>query len=687
MGNQIEVMNQQMLMLLKKYARGKIPPLIVEESPELGLVNGEMLRIYQRGFSGAFSIPLGILIAAREYSSLEEKWMNGDYHLNEWARSEWTSTCRTIRLTKEGNAACERCDRRRAIMAEKKREVIAYLCDPGLLDFAVPVSVGDEVIAVLFTGQRKPKEGAIWNSDIINLDGVFKPLAPGDAGVDAWAECERRLHGVEERMGYVEGRLLEFVDNDAKERKTEISPEQVGEMIEVLRKAGEQLSVLATSKYELEKDKVGAWIRSNIAHSLTTLSAENTSTARVWENLSKSLEYIITCFGLDYIMIMLCNQQDEGSLILLCQSGLQEDSFHLGEYKCTKDDGLSKFISEIIKSDEGSEINEISEINLSRYAKLPIMDKLRKLHAQHKTYTVLAVPILTHKYIFAANPSIMILGNWDKNLSYNSFNEYDKEDLLSIIQSIRLMSEIVMLVDHLEEVAESQHIFVEAVAHDIRNPIQNIIAKADLLRKGLFEPKDVPNQVQRLAAQARRVHLLSQRVWTLEALRRKDFKPDEVNVNVYQVIMECQQLLMDLVESKGLKMSVDKELQNLPTVKLDRNLFMQTMLNLMDNAIKYSTEGEIRVDGRYTTDGIAISVVNRGIQIRDGDKRRIFERYVRTDEARLFSSSGTGIGLAVVKAFADIYGGGSKVDVRCNPISGTDDYVTEFVLPIKVAEF
>ena len=161
-----ENVETEMLELLEKYSNGRIPPLVVEENPKQGLINGELLKIYQKGFSTKESIPLGILLALESYSSLEKKWQNGNYKLNTWTKPEWKAYCKELRSGEHGNKSCESCDIHHALLAEKEKQVIAYLCDHGMIDFAMPVLVREDVAAVIFTGQRKSKEGDIRNSRV-----------------------------------------------------------------------------------------------------------------------------------------------------------------------------------------------------------------------------------------------------------------------------------------------------------------------------------------------------------------------------------------------------------------------------------------------------------------------------------------------------------------------------------------
>ena len=141
--------------------------------------------------------------------------------LNEYARGDWTLFCR--RLREEAPAAeeaCVRCDRLSAIKAERENSVIAYICCHGMIDFAVPVLLDGIVIAVLFSGQRKPKPGTFWDSQIIE-GGFYRQLSEGEEGVDIWFHCEEIINQVEADYGLEAGRLLSLLD----EREIEqISP-------------------------------------------------------------------------------------------------------------------------------------------------------------------------------------------------------------------------------------------------------------------------------------------------------------------------------------------------------------------------------------------------------------------------------------------------------------------------------
>jgi signal transduction histidine kinase len=193
----------------------------------------------------------------------------------------------------------------------------------------------------------------------------------------------------------------------------------------------------------------------------------------------------------------------------------------------------------------------------------------------------------------------------------------------------------------------------------------------------------------KLAAQVWRLHIMSQRVWTSVEIERGSFDPEETEaVDLYETLAECRKSLVDLAAKREILISIDPVFQELQSrrerIVVNRTLFFQAVLNLMDNAVKYSHPGtEVRIYGHSTPSQISIKFSNRGILIREEEKEKIFERYYRTTEARRHRQEGTGIGLYIVRTFVDYYG---EIEVRSEPLGGTGDYLTEFELVIPRRE-
>jgi signal transduction histidine kinase len=97
---------------------------------------------------------------------------------------------------------------------------------------------------------------------------------------------------------------------------------------------------------------------------------------------------------------------------------------------------------------------------------------------------------------------------------------------------------------------------------------------------------------------------------------------------------------------------------NLPAVSADRERIQEVVLNLLDNAVKYSPRGRrIRVSGQVTSDEVIIHVADLGQGIPLREQERIFERFQRVDNAASRRTQGAGLGLYICRAIVEAHGG------------------------------
>jgi two-component system, OmpR family, phosphate regulon sensor histidine kinase PhoR len=102
---------------------------------------------------------------------------------------------------------------------------------------------------------------------------------------------------------------------------------------------------------------------------------------------------------------------------------------------------------------------------------------------------------------------------------------------------------------------------------------------------------------------------------------------------------------------------------DLPLLKGDARALQEILLNLLDNAIRYSSPGgHIKVIAAVIGTEMMLSVSDTGIGIPKADQDRIFERFYRADVARSWESGGTGLGLSITKHLIEAHGGRIKVE-------------------------
>jgi len=95
----------------------------------------------------------------------------------------------------------------------------------------------------------------------------------------------------------------------------------------------------------------------------------------------------------------------------------------------------------------------------------------------------------------------------------------------------------------------------------------------------------------------------------------------------------------------------------------------QLLVNLVDNAVKSTEKGSIRVDLKRETGGVAIEVIDTGIGIPEEEQGRVFERFYVVDKSRSRKGGGTGLGLSIVKHIVLLHGG--RIDLKSTPGVGS----------------
>jgi two-component system phosphate regulon sensor histidine kinase PhoR len=196
--------------------------------------------------------------------------------------------------------------------------------------------------------------------------------------------------------------------------------------------------------------------------------------------------------------------------------------------------------------------------------------------------------------------------------------------------------------------------FVANVSHELRTPLSSIRAMAETI---LDDPEldsvmrekwlyNIIKQSDRLATVANDLLILS---------HAESQPPVKTKVNLGDMIDEVVANLKPLAKEVGL--NLEASLQGALFTQANREQMQQVFSNLIQNAIQYTPEGEIKVVGREEDDHIIVSVSDTGIGIMSEDLPRIFERFYRVDKARSRATGGTGLGLSIVKHIVESHGG------------------------------
>ncbi|MCB0334475.1 MAG: PAS domain-containing protein, partial [Bdellovibrionales bacterium] len=213
--------------------------------------------------------------------------------------------------------------------------------------------------------------------------------------------------------------------------------------------------------------------------------------------------------------------------------------------------------------------------------------------------------------------------------------------------------------------------FVANVSHELRTPITSIKGFVETLAEGA---KHNPEELDRfLGIISRQTDRLGAIIKDLLSLAKIERSADVGDIEF--VISPLKGALLSAIEvSEGKATSKDIHLlldyDETLEIRMNPHLFEQAIINLIDNAIKYSPEsGEVRINAHKEEEMLHLSVSDHGCGIPKDHLPRLFERFYRVDKARSRELGGTGLGLAIVKHIVQAHGG--KVQVESTVGEGT----------------
>jgi two-component system, OmpR family, phosphate regulon sensor histidine kinase PhoR len=221
------------------------------------------------------------------------------------------------------------------------------------------------------------------------------------------------------------------------------------------------------------------------------------------------------------------------------------------------------------------------------------------------------------------------------------------------------------------ELSQLKSDFVSSVSHEIRTPLALITMYIETLEMGRVKNAEkikeyysvILNETSRLSGIVNRILNFSQ----IESNKRKYFL-SETNIN--ELVNCAANSFRYSMENKGFTYTFIPE-EPLPQIMLDREAITDAFVNLIDNAMKYSTEIKDIVvrTGQYDK-YVYVEVKDHGIGISEKNQKYIFDKFYRVTEMNLANRvKGSGLGLAIVKHIMDAHEG--KIYVKSNPGSGS----------------
>jgi two-component system phosphate regulon sensor histidine kinase PhoR len=205
--------------------------------------------------------------------------------------------------------------------------------------------------------------------------------------------------------------------------------------------------------------------------------------------------------------------------------------------------------------------------------------------------------------------------------------------------------------------------FVANVSHELRTPVTIIKGYAETLLSGDLteDPERAARFIEIIYSHSERLAHLIGDLLTLSEIESGDLGMERHPLALDGIVRRVVALLESKAQQKRIAVTCSVPDQ-FPQVLGDRGRLEQVVVNLLDNAIKYTPEGgTVGVSVTDEAEMVRVSVTDSGIGIPEKDLPRIFERFYRVDAARSRDQGGTGLGLSIVKHIVQIHGGSVSV--------------------------
>lgn len=206
-------------------------------------------------------------------------------------------------------------------------------------------------------------------------------------------------------------------------------------------------------------------------------------------------------------------------------------------------------------------------------------------------------------------------------------------------------------VTRLRELENMRRDFVSNVSHELRTPLTSIQGFAEtLLNPAVKDPEEIKKFLQIIQRHAARLSRIIEDILALSRIER-DAESAQIELKVTSIraiLLSAVELCQIKAERKKIPLQITCAEDLMAAI--DPYLMEQAVVNLIDNAIRYSDESHpIKISGRREGNEVVIGVTDKGVGIPEKQLPRIFERFYRVDKARSRELGGTGLGLSIVK--------------------------------------
>ncbi|MCS7203578.1 MAG: ATP-binding protein [Thermodesulfovibrio sp.] len=235
---------------------------------------------------------------------------------------------------------------------------------------------------------------------------------------------------------------------------------------------------------------------------------------------------------------------------------------------------------------------------------------------------------------------------------------------IPILDSVGKISFFILLLQDITRLKQLENLrteFIANISHELKTPVTTIKSYTETLLEGAIEDREnLRKFIEIIKNQTDRLNALIEDLLTLSKIEYGEIKIEKEKLFLESMVDSVFQIFSDKAQKKGVYLK--KDIPPHTVISADREKFLQILINLIDNAIKFTEKGGVTVRFYKEDSKGIISVEDTGIGIPKEHLHRIGERFYRVDKARSRLLGGTGLGLAIVKHLVSAHGWQLKIE-------------------------
>lgn len=260
------------------------------------------------------------------------------------------------------------------------------------------------------------------------------------------------------------------------------------------------------------------------------------------------------------------------------------------------------------------------------------------------------------KPISELNESVKAISRGDFNRKI-PLKQYPKDTTKYHNELAQLSQHVNQMAEDLRRSDEHRSAFIANLSHELKTPIASLVGVSDLLADEKLDESTRKDLTAILRSESLRLSRLCDGIVTLTKMER-GFEPKKKPLQLDEQIRHAVILITEKWKQKEIDLTFTSQPVHCVT---DPDLSMQVWTNLLDNAVKYSSDSvHLMIDIQEENDTARVTIADNGIGMSEEDQRHIFEQFYQVEHSHV--QEGNGLGLTIVKTIVDQLGGSISVE-------------------------